>query len=209
MPKISEQLVREPCPTVFKDSRLVAVDIETTGLNIRFNTIIELGFIEYVNCMQSRAGTQLFAGGHSPIYLVRQVHHIPDKDRRGFRRKRFEDCAAQIHDLLEGAVLVTHNGNSFDIPMIQAKLETAGHPVQKFRSIDTLQLIRKWRKSQGDEDDDDRRGRNRLGNLCKEFGVQYGGESGDRAHHGLEDSAACLELLFRLVNTGTVTIPKL
>ena len=209
MPIVTENLVKEPCPTVFRDSRIVAVDIETTGLNIRFNTIIELGFIEYTNCVQSRAGTQLFAGGHSPLYLVRQVHRIPDRDRRGLFRKRFEECAEHVHDLLEDAVVVTHNGNAFDLPMIQSKLSAAGWPVKKFRSIDTLQLARKWRKSQGDADDDDRRGRNRLGSLCAEFGVQYGGESGDRAHHGLEDAAACLGLLFKMVNTGAVILPRL
>ena len=76
-----------------------------------------------------------------------------------------------------------------------------------FKSIDTLQLVRKMRKKESGEEDEKRQhGRNTLGNLCKEFGLVYGGEEGRNAHRGLEDAEACLDLLFYLVNNDKVEI---
>ena len=92
--------------------------------------------------------------------------------------------------------------------MIQQKLNEAGFPLHDFKSIDTLQLIRKMRKKQGEEDDDEKKqsGRNTLGSLCKEFGLVYGGETGDKSHRGLEDAEACLSLLFYLLNNNKVEV---
>ena len=203
-------MIHQPIPAIFKNRRLIACDLETTGLNIAYNTIIEIGCVEVKNGQVVKFGkqdgfTRMFGGGHSSMYLVRKVHHIRDSERRGF--STFMQCAEKISAYLSNSILVTHNGNSFDIPMIQRKLNEAGFPLHDFKSIDTLQLVRRMRKAGGDDDDDKRHtGRNRLESLCGEFGLVYGGESGDKAHRGLEDAEACLDLLFYLVNSGKVTV---
>ena len=200
-------MIHQPVPDIFGKSRLVALDLETSGLNVKYNTIIEIGMVEMVNGVVKSTPRQLFGGGHSSMYLVRRVHHIPDYERRG--KRTFKDCAGKIADFLSNSIIVTHNGNSFDIPMIQRKLADAGYSIKNFKSLDTLQLVRKMRKAEeGDDADDDKkhRGRNTLENLCAEFGLVYGGDSGDSAHRGLEDAEACLDLLFFLVNSGRISV---
>lgn len=203
-------MLHEECPLIFRDKRLIGLDIETSGLSILYNTIIEIGIVEMVDGKVKTSATKMFGGGHSSMYLVRKVHHISDRERRGLRT--FADCAERISAFLEGAILVTHNGNAFDIPMIQEKLRKAGHPLTEFRSIDTLQLVRKMRRdlNKGKEKDDEKSDevvrRNSLGSLCAEFGLVYGGDSGNKAHRGLEDTEACMDLLFHLINTKKISI---
>ena len=204
-------MIEQPIPDIFKDKRLVALDIETTGLHPKYNTIIEIGGVEIVNGeVRNFKGmygfTKMFSGGHSSMYLVRKVHRIKDKERQ--KCKTFMECAKGISDYLSNSIIVTHNGNAFDIPMIQEKLTKAGCPLHDFKSIDTLQLVRRMRKKEGVEDDDEKRvgGRNTLGNLCNEFGLAYGGEGGDKAHRGFEDAEACLNVLFYLMNNGRVEV---
>lgn len=205
-------MINQPIPDCFKHYRLISVDIETTGLSVLYNTIIEIGCVEVNNGRVVKFGskggfTRLFSGGHSSMYLVRKVHHIKDSDRSSGKYSTFKQSAEKISEYLSNSILVTHNGNSFDIPMIQQKLTEAGFPLHDFKSIDTLQLVRKMRKKESGEEDEKRQhGRNTLENLCREFGLVYGGDEGRNAHRGLEDAEACLDLLFYLVNNGKVEI---
>ena len=205
-------MIHQPIPDIFKGKRLIACDLETTGLSVLYNTIIEIGCVEVNNGRVVKFGnkggfTRLFSGGHSSMYLVRKVHHIKDSDRSSEKYSTFKQSAEKISEYLSNSILVTHNGNSFDIPMIQQKLTEAGFPLHDFKSIDTLQLVRKMRKKESGEEDEKRQhGRNTLGNLCKEFGLVYGGDEGRNAHRGLEDAEACLDLLFYLVNNDKVEI---
>ena len=205
-------MIHQPIPDIFKGKRLIACDLETTGLSVLYNTIIEIGCVEVNNGRVVKFGsksgfTRLFSGGHSSMYLVRKVHHIKDSDRSSGKYSTFKQSAEKISEYLSNSILVTHNGNSFDIPMNQQKLTEAGFPLHDFKSIDTLQLVRKMRKKESGEEDEKRQhGRNTLGNLCKEFGLVYGGDEGRNAHRGLEDAEACLDLLFYLVNNGKVEI---
>ena len=205
-------MIHQPIPDIFKGKRLIACDLETTGLSVLYNTIIEIGCVEVNNGRVVKFGsksgfTRLFSGGHSSMYLVRKVHHIKDSDRSSEKYSTFKQSAEKISEYLSNSILVTHNGNSFDIPMIQQKLTEAGFPLHDFKSIDTLQLVRKMRKKESGEEDEKRQhGRNTLENLCREFGLVYGGDEGRNAHRGLEDAEACLDLLFYLVNNSKVEI---
>ena len=205
-------MIHQPIPDIFKGKRLIACDLETTGLSVLYNTIIEIGCVEVNNGRVVKFGsksgfTRLFSGGHSSMYLVRKVHHIKDSDRSSEKYSTFKQSAEKISEYLSNSILVTDNGNSFDIPMIQQKLTEAGYPLHDFKSIDTLQLVRKMRKKESGEEDEKRQhGRNTLENLCREFGLVYGGDEGRNAHRGLEDAEACLDLLFYLVNNGKVEI---
>lgn len=197
-------MIHEKCPEILKDKKIIALDIESTGLNIMFNTIIELGVIEVINGEVKTEYSRLFGGGHSSMYLVRKVHHIKDLERKG--KKTFKECAEKIASFLSDSILVTHNGNSFDIPMIQQKLHEAGFEIKNFKSLDTLQLIRKMRKDENIDDDKKQSKRNTLGSLCKEFGLIYGGENGDKSHRGLEDAEATVDLLFYLINNDKIKL---
>lgn len=181
------------CPDILKNKRLICLDIETTGLDITKNTIIELGVIEVVGGKVKTEYTKLFGGGASPVYLMRNVHKIKDSDRKG--KKTFKQCAEKIAEYLSNAVIITHNGDGFDIPMIQKKLSEAGYSIQNSKYIDTLKIARKLKHES-----------NSLGNLCKEYGIEYGGSDGTRSHRGLEDAYATLDLLYCFINTKKIAI---
>ena len=200
-------MLHEKVPDCLRDKRIIALDIETTGLNIRHNTIIEIGVIEVVNGKVALEYKKLFGGGHSSVYLSRCVHHITDQERNG--KPTFRECAEKIAAYLSNAIIVTHNGNSFDIPMIDYNLRQAGYEWKNYKSVDTLAIMRKYRKANNSELDDKKekvQGKNKLENICKEFGITYGGESGDSAHRGLEDAEACLDLLFYLLNNKKISV---
>ena len=42
-------MIHQPCPDILKNKRILALDIESTGLSTIYNTIIELGVIEVIN----------------------------------------------------------------------------------------------------------------------------------------------------------------
>lgn len=197
-------MIHQPCPEILKNKKLIALDIETTGLNIMFNTIIELGVIEIINGKVKTEYSKLFGGGHSSMYLVRKIHHIKDSERKG--KKTFKECAEKIASFLSDSIIITHNGNAFDIPMIEQKLHDAGYEIKNFKSIDTLQLVRKMRKDENVEEEKKQTKRNTLGSLCKEFGLIYGGENGDKSHRGLEDAEATVDLLFYLINNDKIKL---
>ncbi len=200
-------MIHEKVPDIFLNKRIIALDIETTGLDLQKNAIIELGVVEVVNGKVTTEYKKTFGGGHSSMYLVRCVHHITDEERKG--KKTFRECGEKIASYLSNSIIVTHNGNAFDIPMIEYNLRQAGFEWRNYKSIDTLSIMRKYRKANDDETDEKKekvQGRNRLGNICSEFGLVYGGESGDNAHRGLEDAEACLDLLFYLVNNKKIKL---
>lgn len=181
------------CPSSLKNKRLIALDIETTGLSIKFNTIIEMGIIEVDGGVVKTRYTKLFGGGHSSMYLVRKIHKIKDCERVG--RPTFKDCAEKISSYLSDSWIVTHNGNRFDLPMINQKLQDCGLSIQNYKSIDTFAIAKKI----GHES-------NSLERLCREYGIVYGGVDGGNSHRGLEDAEATLQLLYCLIKEKSVII---
>jgi DNA polymerase-3 subunit alpha (Gram-positive type) len=63
--KEEDIMIHEKCPDILKDKRILALDIESTGLSTIYNTIIELGVIEVINGEVKTEYTKLFGGGHS------------------------------------------------------------------------------------------------------------------------------------------------
>ena len=159
-------MIHQNVPASLLNKRIIALDIETTGLDIQKNTIIELGVVEIVNGKVTTEYKKLFGGGHSSMHLVRCVHHIADGERAG--KKTFRECAQKIASYLSNAIVVTHNGNAFDIPMIEWNLRQAGAEWKNYKSVDTLAIMRKYRKANDDETDEKKekvQGRNKLGNI--------------------------------------------
>lgn len=181
------------CPEILKDKRLLCLDIETTGLDIQKNTIIELGIIEVNNGIVTKEYTKLFGGGYSSMYLMRNVHKIKDSERK--YKKTFKQCAKKISEYLSDSILITHNGDAFDIPMIESKLQEAGYTLHNVKKIDTLKIARKLKHES-----------NTLGNLCKLYNINYGGNDGSKSHRGLEDAYATLDLLYYFIQNKKIAV---
>ena len=169
------------CPNILKSYNLKVFDIETTGLQILRNTIIEIGVIEVQFGKIKREYSTLFGGGRSSMYLVRKVHHIKDCQRIG--KPTFKDRAKKLCEYLSDSVLVTHNGNAFDIPMINQKFSECGLKLQNVKYIDTYKIAKQIGEFES----------NSLQSLSKHFDIKYG------AHRGLGDAYSTLQLLYALI----------
>ena len=67
---------------ILNNHTVIVFDIETTGLNILLDSIIELGAVKVKNGEVIETKNMLFGGKMicSP-FLVKNVHHIKDIDR--------------------------------------------------------------------------------------------------------------------------------
>lgn len=168
------------CPDILKERRLISLDIETTGLNTMINTIIQMGVIEFDCGVEKLSYERLFGGGHSPLYLVRRLHKISNESRVG--KSTFKESGEKIASYLSNAIIVTHNGNRFDIPFISRVLSEGGFEIMNSTYVDTLILSRKF---------DDH-----LFHSLEWLSGHYGLKYDESNHTGLADARNTLELLF-------------
>ena len=201
-------LTPEQVATMFMGSRVIALDIETTGLSREHDNIIELGIVEFIDGVLTRQNSALYGGGSSPERAL-QVHGIKDEDRNGLltfgdTAKGFRTYLAhEIPDTrtrrgIKETIVVGHNVRDFDMPFIVASAKCAGFPLMirdGYISIaDTLVLSRKHLSSPDFK----------LETLCKVYGIEHGG------HRGLGDALSSWYILLTIMEkTGVVHISKL
>ena len=167
------------CPHFLLGHRLVCLDLETTGLDIIRNNIIELGVVEVKQGKIAQQYSKLFGGGRSSMYLVRKIHGIKDSERVG--KPSFKSCCKRVADYLSGAVIITHNGMKFDVPFMEEKMKEAGISLSYIRHIDTYVLSKKLKHE-----------KNSLEWLCGKYGIQYD----ESNHRGLTDCLCTLQILY-------------
>jgi len=113
--------------SILKGTRIIAVDIETTGLSIKKAWIRELGVSEYVDGKFVREGVGLFSGGVCEKGAER-VHGISDAMVEG--KPTFLEKAASFCNVVHGngkpADLLGHNVARYDLPIIKKFLHQAG-----------------------------------------------------------------------------------
>ena len=170
------------CPEMLKNLSFVVFDLETNGLNPLFSTIIEIGCIEVDRGEITNEYTTLFGGGKSSMYLVRRVHKIRDSER--FGKKTFKERAESISKYFSNKILVGHNIDRYDVPMMQTKLSECGYNLDNIRTIDTLKIAR-----------DIGHDSNTLENLSRVYGVEEG-----EHHRGLDDAKMTLNVLYAFAN---------
>ena len=103
-------------------------DIESTGLNIATDAIIELSFVKIspgsnVDIRTWRVRPWDYVGNCqrkiNPSAM--EVHGIKDEDLVG--EKCFWEIVDEVQDWLDGADLAGFNSNKFDLPMLAEELE--------------------------------------------------------------------------------------
>ncbi|BBI34399.1 PolC-type DNA polymerase III [Cohnella abietis] len=132
-------MVIQPRQQSLADAEYVVFDIETTGLSVTNNKIIELAGIKMING-QEVDRFETFVNPHEPIpYNIQQLTNITDemvKDAPELEPK-LKEFIAFIGD----AVLVAHNAR-FDIGFMQEACKQHGLPPLKNPALDTLELAR-------------------------------------------------------------------
>lgn len=170
--------------------RLVAFDLETTGLDGEKARIVEFCFIELGDDLQELGRwTELVHPGIPIPAEVVKVHGIADADVAG--RPGFRQFAPRIQALVQDAVLVAHN-HRYDLEILARELQRAGergldpnHPC-----IDTYQ-IESFVNS------------NRLGAVYQ----RYTGQPLDDAHRSQADTVATVAILRHQLDRHKALLP--
>ena len=102
---------------------LVFVDIETNGLSSQRGRVIEVAAIRVEQGRITRVFNQLIDPGVELPAFITRLTGIRSEDLRGARP--FTAIAAELHDVLSGAVFVAHNVR-FDYSFLKQEFKRAG-----------------------------------------------------------------------------------
>ena len=103
---------------------LVVFDLESTGLNITEDRIIELSYVKVFPDGHEESKTYRF----NPEKVIPQqaidVHHITNEELIG--EPTFKERAHDIARVFEGSDIAGFNSNHFDIPLLAQEMSKAG-----------------------------------------------------------------------------------
>jgi len=135
----SVPMVLNPREMSLEDAEYVVFDIETTGLSVTNNKIIELAGVK-VKGGQEIDRFATFINPHEPIpYNIQQLTNITDEMVKG--APELEPKLKEFVAFVGDAVLVAHNAR-FDIGFIQEACKRHGLPPLDNPALDTLELAR-------------------------------------------------------------------
>ena len=122
-------------------SSLVALDVETTGLNPESDNIIEVAIVKFEN---DEIVDKL-------VSLINPEREIPIEAKilNGIdesmleNEPKFKDIVKEIKKFLEGKTVIIHNSD-FDISFLKKEFQLCGEEFPEFDVIDTLYIARKY-----------------------------------------------------------------
>ncbi len=166
--------------------REIIFDTETTGLESKFDRIIEIGGIELLNHFPTGRTLHLYINpGDRKVHPdALAVHGITDEFLKD--KPKFEEVVQDIRDFFEGARWVAHNA-TFDMGFINAEFARIGiEPVAPEVVTDTLSMARRKHPM----------GPNSLDALCRRYGI----DNSHRTKHGaLLDSELLAEVYIEMI----------
>ena len=106
---------------------IVFFDLETTGLNITTDKIVEISYIKvFPNGTEEAKTLRVNPEKHIPEQST-AIHHITDEDVKDC--PTFKQVARGLAAVFEGSDVAGFNSNRFDIPMLQEEFLNAGKKV--------------------------------------------------------------------------------
>ena len=172
-----------PVDLALKDASFVCFDTETTGLNSRFNKMMEFGAVKIINGMVADR-IDILINPEEPIpENIQKITNITNEMVKD--KPTIKEALPEILKFIGDSVLVAHN-LEFDYGYLNEAMKRNGYGELKSPAIDTLKLA--WYLFP-------EKRRFSLGSLCKYYGVSYEthdeedseeeilGESGDENKH--------------------------
>lgn len=180
-------IVMNPREQNLKEAEYVIFDIETTGLSVSNNKIIELAGVK-MQSGQEIGRFATFINPHERIpYNIQQLTNITDEMVRD--APELADKLPEFVDFVGDAILVAHNAR-FDMGFIQANLKRLGRQELPNPVLDTLELARLLFPNLKNH---------RLNTLSDKFKVSL-----DNHHRAIDDSIALGHVLFHLLNEAEI-----
>lgn len=103
---------------------LIFFDLETTGLNLTQDRIVEISFIKVMPDGEEIYKTRRI-NPEKPIPPESSaIHHITDEDVKD--APTFKQIAKSLADIFRGCDIAGFNSNRFDIPMLDQEFQKAG-----------------------------------------------------------------------------------
>jgi len=119
---------------------LVFFDLETTGVNIVTDRIVEISYLKIFPNGEEESRTRLINPGMHIPEQATEVHGISDDDVRD--APPFKSVAKSLAAHLEGCDLAGFNSNRFDIPLLAEEFLRAGIDIdlmkRKFVDVQTI-----------------------------------------------------------------------
>jgi DNA polymerase-3 subunit epsilon len=161
------------------DRNLIFFDIESTGLNVIRDRIIQLAMIRYHEDGSPPVERMYLINPGIPISPeAMAVHGITPQDVAN--KPTFTQLAKEIFEFIGDADLAGYNSNRFDIPVLMEEFARAGidFDVDRRRTLDVQRIFYKMEP--------------RTLSAAYQF---YCGKSIEKAHDALEDVRATVEVL--------------
>jgi len=173
------QLVHtRPLRDAFRD--FVAVDIETSAFDREVCEIVQLGAAR-VRDGEIVAEYQQLVRPRAPITPESQkVHEITNEEVAD--QPRLEEVWAAFLEFCGSDILIAHNGNDFDFPILVREAGRCGGAGPGWATYDSLPLARSLHP-----------GSRRLGDLAQAFGIEI-----PRKHRAPDDARALAQVFPRL-----------
>ncbi len=164
------------------NQNFVAFDVETTGLSVVDNEIIEIGLVKFENGKLVKEYSQ-FLRPHQRIseYVINMTGITNDMVSTA---PRFEEVVDEITDFIGDSFLVGHN-ISFDLGMLNSALERCQKAPVNNQHIDTLDLIALLLPTERSY---------KLGHLAKHFDIAE-----ENVHRAKDDALMTSNLYLKLL----------
>lgn len=123
---------------------IIFFDIESTGLNVTRDRIVQIALIKYSPKSDTPVEKTMLINPGIPISAeAMAVHGITPKDVA--RKPTFAQVAQELYDFIGNADLAGYNSNRFDVPMLMEEFARVGLELnlEKRRLIDVQRLFYK------------------------------------------------------------------
>ena len=169
--------------------RLIALDVETTGLEIsEGHRIIEVGAVEILDREITKTEFQRYIQPNRKVGESVNIHGITDKFL--INKPQFNQISDDLLSFIEGATLIIHNA-PFDLGFLNNELKIIGikETIEDICTIiDTLDLSKQQRPGT----------MHNLDALCRRFGI----DTSARTRHGALLDAQILTKVYLAMTGG-------
>jgi DNA polymerase-3 subunit epsilon len=134
----------QPSNQLNLDRDLVFLDVETTGLSVVVDRILQIGMLKIAHLTGAKTELSMLINPGIPISEASMaIHGITPKDVA--RKPTFAEVAQQLWDFIGDADLAGYNSNRFDVPMLMEEFARVGKTldISRRRLIDVQRIFYK------------------------------------------------------------------
>ena len=131
---------------MFGNFQVLGFDLETTGVNIVKDRIVEISIIKILPNNQEESKTWLINPEITIPKVVSAIHGITDEMVKD--KPNFKEFSTEIYEFIKGCDLAGFNSNKFDIPLLAEELlrSEIDFDLSKIKTIDVQNIFHKMEK---------------------------------------------------------------